>query len=50
MAIRSGGIMRDTCMHIMFPGSRYIDPEPPEYCDEPAIEGSEFCEIHQEES
>lgn len=22
--------------------------EPPEYCDEDALEGSEFCEDHQE--
>lgn len=40
----------DLCVHLIHPGSRYVDPEPPEYCDEPTVDGTEYCEKHLDES
>lgn len=37
------------CAAVTSAGSRHIDPEPPEYCEEPAVLGSEYCAIHFEE-
>lgn len=38
----------DTCAAVTDPGRRYGEPaEPPEYCENPAEEGSELCAIHQ---
>lgn len=39
----------ETCSHIVFPGSWHIDPEPPEYCDEPVVDGFTVCEMHLED-
>jgi|GEM_PF-6901582 len=40
--------MSDTrrCAYLVHPGSYHVDPEPPEYCDEDAIDGSDYCLAH----
>lgn len=39
--------MTERCIAVIWPGNRYGDtPEPPEYCDQDAAEGSELCEAH----
>ena len=35
----------EPCAYMVRAGNQ---EEPPEYCDEDALEGSEFCEGHQE--
>jgi len=38
------------CEAVVHPGSRYgATPEPPEYCDDDALEDSDRCARHQEE-
>lgn len=34
------------CQHVYFVGSHH---NPPEYCDNDAVEGSDYCELHQGE-
>lgn len=37
----------EQCTYLVHAGSRWGDaPEPPEYCDEDAVDGSELCERH----
>ena len=40
--------MSESCNYLIYAGSRYVDPEPPEYCDNDALEGEEFCEEHSQ--
>lgn len=37
------------CSAMVYAGSRYVDPEPPEYCDEPAVLGTEYCTRHSDQ-
>lgn len=37
------------CTAQTYAGSRHVDPEPPEYCEEVAVLGSELCAGHGEE-
>ncbi len=39
----------ERCAFQTYPGRRHLDPEPPEYCDEPVVCGTEYCPLHQEE-
>lgn len=35
-----------SCAWEVMPGSRYVDPEPPTFCDADPVEGSEYCGPH----
>jgi hypothetical protein len=37
------------CQAEIYGGSRFIDPEPPETCENDALEGSDYCEEHADE-
>ena len=41
--------MNDHCAHILFPETHYPYPQPAEYCENEPVDGSEFCEYHQED-
>ena len=41
--------MAEPCEYMTHPGSRYVDPCPPEFCDEDALPGSRFCALHEED-
>lgn len=34
------------CSYMTYAGSRYYDPEPPEYCDNAAEPNEDFCSVH----
>lgn len=34
------------CTHVVHPGSRYVDPEPPETCDRDVVDGTDYCPEH----
>lgn len=36
----------ETCAKEVYPGSRYVDPTPPEYCDNLVVPGHEYCAEH----
>lgn len=36
-----------TCAYIIHPGSMYVDPEPPTYCDNVVDHEGDFCSEHQ---
>lgn len=37
----------EPCAYVVYPGSRYgPTPEPPEFCEEPAVPGEDYCERH----
>lgn len=38
-----------TCDAVIYAGSRFIDPEPPEVCGEPCDPGEHLCPAHLEE-
>ena len=35
-----------TCAHMTYAGSRHVDPEPPEYCENQTVPGTEYCSDH----
>ena len=37
-----------TCAYMIHPGSMYVDPEPPTYCDNVVDHDGDFCEEHQQ--
>ena len=37
------------CGAVIDHGSRFIDPQPPEFCENPALEDSDYCEEHADE-
>ena len=38
-----------TCAAQTYAGSRHVDPEPPEYCENVTVLGSEYCVEHEDE-
>ena len=36
-----------TCAYMIHPGSMYVDPEPPTYCDNVVERDGDFCEEHE---
>lgn len=38
---------RYTCGAMTFPGRRYVDPEPPEYCEEEVEQEGDLCPRHE---
>lgn len=38
--------MADPCIYVVDPGSRHVDPEPPETCGRDAVDGTDYCPEH----